>query len=132
MRQDWQSFTGSKPGRRFRDRYRHRQQSDPRRFSFRKVFNVVVGLAIAVVSLFFGWAPGPGTVTFFLGVWMIAGEFRPLAGLLDWGEVRARILARPIGHVWRSSTVGKVLIVAVSMTTTVTLAYVAYRLFFGG
>ncbi len=44
---------------------------------------MVGGLIVAVGSLLFGVLPGPGTLTFFVGVGMIAGEFRPVAALLD-------------------------------------------------
>lgn len=46
---------------------------------------MVGGLIIAVGSLLLGVLPGPGTLTFFLGLGMIAGEFRPVARLLDLG-----------------------------------------------
>src|SRR5215203_2910312 len=57
--------------------------------------------------------PGPGMLTFFLGVGMIAGEFGPVARLLDWAEVRARELGRWVGGIWRSSVAGKALVLFV-------------------
>jgi hypothetical protein len=63
----------------------------------RRLFYVVGGLILAVGSLAFGVLPGPGILTFFVGVGMIAGEFRPVARLLDWSEVRARGV-RPVGR----------------------------------
>ncbi len=92
---------------------------------------MVGGLIIAVGSLLFGVLPGPGTLTFFIGLGMIAGEFRPVARLLDWAEVRARELGRWVRGVWRSSAAGKVLVVSVAVLCVAAGLYVAYLLLFG-
>ena len=86
-KQSWQEFKESKPGHRFQDRYRRRQESEHGWKDSRRLFYVVGGLILAVGSLAFGILPGPGMLTFFLGVGMIAGEFSPVARLLDWSEV---------------------------------------------
>ena len=70
---------------------------------------MVGGLAVAIASLLLGVLPGPGTLTFFVGLGMVSGEFYPVARLLDWAEVRARELARWVGGVWGASAAGKVL-----------------------
>jgi hypothetical protein len=75
-----------------------------------RLFYVVGGLLLAFGSLAFGVLPGPGMLTFFVGVGMIAGEFRPVARLLDSSEVRARELGRWVGGMWRSSAAGKVMV----------------------
>ena len=93
---------------------------------------MVGGLVLALGSLLFGVLPGPGTLTFFLGLGMIAGEFGPVARLLDWAEVWARVAAKRVGGIWRSSAAGKILVVAVAAILVVAVLYVAYRLLFGG
>ena len=93
---------------------------------------MVGGLLLALGSLAFGVLPGPGILTFFLGVGMIAGEFRPVARLLDWSEVRARELGRWVGAIWRSSAAGKASVVAVGAICLAAVLYVAYCLLFGG
>jgi hypothetical protein len=128
----WQRFRASKPGHRFQDRYRHRQESEHGWRDPRKLFYVVGGLILALGSLLFGVLPGPGTLTFFLGLGMIAGEVRPVARLLDWAEVRARKLVRWVRGVWRSSAAGKVLVLSVAAGCVGAVVYVAYRLLFGG
>jgi hypothetical protein len=128
MKESWRRFKASEPGHRFQDRYRPRQESEHGWLDPSRLFNVVGGLIIAVGSLFLGWAPGPGTLTFFLGLGMIAGEFRPVAGLLDWAEVRVRKLARWVRGTWRSSAAGKVLVVSVTAVCIAVLLYVAYLL----
>ncbi len=76
--------------------------------------------------------PGPGTLTFFVGLAMISGEFYPVARLLDWAEVRVRELGRWVGGVWGSSAVGKASVVVVGAICAAAVLYVAYRLLFGG
>ncbi len=93
---------------------------------------MVGGLAIAIGSLVLGILPGPGTLTFFLGLAMIAGEFYPVARLLDWAEVRARKLARWIERTWRSSDAGKAFVALGASICLAAIFYVAFLLLFGG
>ncbi len=129
-KRSWRNFTKSKPGDRFQVRYYRRQQSAPGRLS--TIFNIVVGSILVIFSAFFGWAPGPGLLTFFIGLALIGGEFLTIARFLDWSEVRLRKLARLVGVVWRSSTIGKALIVLVALVLVVAFGYVIYSVFFGG
>jgi hypothetical protein len=93
---------------------------------------VVGGLILALGSLAFGVLPGPGMLTFFVGVGMIAGEFHPVARLLDWAEDRAREFGRWVGGTWRSSGAGKLLVISVAAICVGAGLYVAYLLLFGG
>ena len=79
-----------------------------------------------------GVLPGPGTLTFFVGVGMIAGEFLPVARLLDWAEVRVRKLGTWIREVWRLSVTGKALVLSVAAICVVAVLYVSYILLFAG
>ena len=129
-KRSWLHFTRSKPGDRFQVRYYRRKQSGPGQLS--RIINVVVGSILVIFSAFFGWAPGPGTITFVIGLAMIGGEFLTIARFLDWSEVKLRKLARLVGVVWRSSTIGKALIVLVAVILVFALGYVIYTVFFGG
>ena len=128
----WREFKESKPGSRFQDRYYRRKQSGHGRFSFRRIFNIVAGSVLVVFSTFFGWVPGPGLLTFFLGLAMIAGELLPVARFLDWAEVRLRKLARFVADVWRGSLLGKVSVLTVAALCAAAIAYAIYRLFIAG
>ncbi len=68
MKEGRRRFAASKPGHRFRERYRRRQQSEHGWRDPRRLFYVVGGLIVAVGSLVLGVLPGPGTLTFFLGL----------------------------------------------------------------
>jgi hypothetical protein len=126
----WRHFTSSKPGDRFQVRYYYRNQRGPGRLS--RIFNIVVGGALVIFSAFFGWAPGPGIVTFVIGLAMVGGEFLVIARFLDWAEVRLRVLAHLVGNVWRSSPIGKVLLVLVALILVAAFGYVIYSVFFAG
>ncbi len=131
-KESWRRFKASKPGHRFQDRYHRRQESEHGWRDPGKLIYLVGGFIIAVGSLLLGVLPGPGTLTFFVGLGMIAGEFRPVARLLDWAEVRVRKLGRWVKDTWRSSAAGKALIVAVAAICVAALLYVAYLLLFSG
>jgi hypothetical protein len=129
-KRSWLFFTRSKPGDRFQVRYYRRKQYGPGQLS--RIINVVVGSILVIFSAFFGWAPGPGTLTFVVGLALIGGEFLTIARFLDWSEVSLRKLAHLVGVVWRSSTIGKALIVLVALILVVAFGYVIYSVFFAG
>ena len=129
-KRSWRHFTSSKPGDRFQVRYYYRKQRGSGRLS--RIFNIVVGSALVIFSAFFGWAPGPGMLTFVIGLSMLGSEFLVVARFLDWAEVRLRTLAHLVEKVWRSSIIGKALIVLVAVTLVAAFGYVIYALFFGG
>jgi hypothetical protein len=131
FRQHWRDFEASKPGYRFQERYYRHRQSGHGRFGFRRILNIVIGSALAIVSAFFGWAPGPGLITFFLGLGMVAGELLFVAKFLDWAEVRLRKLAHPVIDVWkRSSPAVKALIVLAILACFAALGYGVHYLIF--
>jgi hypothetical protein len=131
-KRNWRRFGASEPGHRFQDRYRLRQEREHGWADPQRLFYVLGGLILALGSLAFGVLPGPGMLTFFVGLGMIAGEFRPVARLLDRAEVRARGFGRWVGGIWRSSAAGKVLVVFAGSICLAVILRVAYRLLFAG
>ncbi len=129
IKRDWQEFTESEPGSRFQDRYRRRQEEEQGHMA-KRIFLIVLGAIIAVGSLVTAPLPGPGWATVFLGLMILAGELLPAARLLDWLEVRLRKLWQFIQYVWRSSLVGKVVVVVVAMILASAVFYTAYWLLF--
>src|SRR5918912_771211 len=101
----WRLLKNGKPGDRFQVRYYYRKQRSPGRLS--RIFNIVFASALVIVSTFFGWAPGPGMVTLVIGLALVGG-------------------------VWRSSAIGKALIVLVVLILVAAFGYVIYSVFFGG
>jgi Putative transmembrane protein (PGPGW) len=130
-KRSWQLFTSSKPGDRFQVRYYYHRQSRHGRSSLSRIFNIVIGSVLVLFSVFFGWAPGPGTITLVIGLSMLGSEFLVVARFLDWAEVRLRKLAYLVESVWRSSWVGKLVLVLVALILVFALGYVIYSVFFG-
>ena len=94
---------------------------------------MVGGLALLVVSTFFGWLPVLGWGTVILGLGLIAGEFRPAAWLMDWLEVRVRRIFRPVARVFRRLPPLAQLAVSCSIALlTFAMMYGIYSFSFGG
>lgn len=131
IQQNWQEFKASKPGERFKDRYRRRQQDEQGHLIWR-IFLIVLGTVIALGSLILAPLPGPGWATVFVGLMILAGEFLPAARFLDWLEVRLRKLWRLVERVWRASALGKVAVILVAALCAAAAVYVIYLLLFSG
>jgi hypothetical protein len=126
---EWRRFLGqSAPGRRFRNRYRRRQQAGRDRSALRRSCYVAFGIAIAIGSLVLAPFPGPGWVTFFVGLGMIAGEVLHVARFLDRAEVRLREALRHAKGMWEElALTGRVLVTLMISLGVVASAYGAYH-----
>ena len=129
IEQHWREFRESKPGQRFKDRYRRRRQDEQSHVVWR-IFLITLGAVIALGSLILAPLPGPGWATVFIGLMILAGEVLPAARFLDWLEVWLRKLGRLIHRVWRASVLGKIAVVLVAALCVATVVYVAYLLLF--
>ncbi|HEY1053110.1 MAG TPA: PGPGW domain-containing protein [Prosthecobacter sp.] len=91
--QHWEAFKASRPGRRFQDVHKRREQSGKAASSgVRKFLMIGLGLALTAAGMFFLVVPGPGTVGVFVGIALIASESLLVARLLD----RLEVLLRPL------------------------------------
>ena len=94
------------------------------------LLNLAGGPALIVAGFAFIPTPGPSYIIIVIGMWMLAGEFLPLARLFDRLEVRLRRLGRWTKGKWsRLTPLVKTLVVLVCIAT---LGYGAYYLLFGG
>jgi hypothetical protein len=128
-KEEWRRFLGqSAPGRRFRNRYRRRQQAGRDRSTLGKACYVAFGIAIAIGSLVLAPFPGPGWITFFVGLGMIAGEVLHVARFLDRAEVRLRGALRLAKGMWDNlALTGWVMITLVITLGVLVSAYGAYH-----
>jgi hypothetical protein len=126
---EWRRFLSqSAPGRRFRNRYRRRQQAGGDRSALRRACYVAFGLAIAIGSLVLAPFPGPGWVTFFVGLGMIGGEVLHVARFLDRAELRLRWALRHAKGMWDElALAGRVLVTLMISLGVVASAYGAYH-----
>ncbi|WP_119066345.1 hypothetical protein [Rubrobacter indicoceani] len=112
FRESWKRFASSRPGQRFQDRYSYRKSlrrkrarrlvrsSWLRKFDLARIFYLGGGIILICLSAVGGWLPVLGWGTVFLGLGMIAGEFRPAARFMDWAEKRGRKAFRPVWHLY--------------------------------
>jgi uncharacterized protein (TIGR02611 family) len=127
MKQNWREFKESKPGERFKDRYRRRRQDEQGHIIWR-IFLITLGAVIALGSLILAPLPGAGGATVFVGLMILAGELLPAARLLDWLEVWLRNFWRFIQQVWKASVLGKVALIVVAALCAAAVVYVVYLL----
>jgi hypothetical protein len=135
IRHSWHLFARRRPGVRFRERYRLHQSRRRRggRFDFVRLLYIVGGVMLIVLSALFGWLPVLGWGTAFLGLGMIAAEFYPIARLMDWLEVRARRIFKPLGKTFvRLPTWAQLSISLTIAVSTFVLVYGVYSLTLGG
>src|ERR671912_2530025 len=132
LRTSWRIFAGGRPGLRFRENYRLRQSRRRGTFHPARLSYIAVGTALIAGSALFGWMPVLGWGTGILGLGMIAGEFYPVARLMDRLEVRARVLLGPLAKAFVSSPVWAQLSVSMLIAvSTFALVYGLYSLTFG-
>jgi uncharacterized protein (TIGR02611 family) len=131
LQQHWREFRESKPGERFKDRYRRRRQDEQGHIVWR-IFLITIGAVIAFGSLVLAPLPGPGWATVFIGLMILAGELYPAARFLDWLEVWLRKLGQFVYDVWRASVWGKIAVILVAALCVAAVAYVIYLLLFSG
>ena len=128
----WRSFRRGRPGKRFQERYRRRQESGYGYWGVRRIVNLTLGVLIVAVSAVGGLLPGPGWGTAIIGFALIAGEFLPAARLLDWAELQLRHYWQFVRDIWGHSWAGKVLVITVTLFVVAVLIYTVYALFFAG
>ncbi len=126
----WRSFSRGRPGKRFQDRYRRRQERGHGRWGVLRIFNLTLGVLIVAVSAVGGLLPGPGWGTAIIGFALIAGEFLPAARLLDRAELQLRHFWQFVRDIWGHSWAGKVLVTTVAMLIIAVLGYATYSLLF--
>ena len=129
-RKHWQLFKEIEPGHRFQTRYNnHRQRRERGETSrYGRIFNFAGGPALIAAGFAFVPTPGPSYIIIVMGLWMLAGEFLPLARFFARLEVRLRKLGRWIKDRWVGSpAAAKVLVVLIFAAT---LGYGAYSLIF--
>ena len=90
----WRLFREIEPGHRFQGRYhshrRRRQHGETSQNGW--MVSLIGGPALIAAGFAFLPTPGPSFIIIVIGMWMLAGEFIPLARLFDRLDVRQRRL----------------------------------------
>lgn len=132
-KENWQRFKESDQGHRFQNRYRRHQENRSGRLDLQTLLSIGGGILVVVGGLVAVPGPGPGWVIVFLGLGLIAGEFRPVARFMDRAEVKLRALLRRVAGAWTgSSTAAKVLACLAILLFIAAAGYGTYYLLFLG
>jgi hypothetical protein len=83
LQEHWREFRESKPGQRFKDRYRRRRRDEQSHILWR-IFLITLGAIIALGSLVLAPLPGPGWGTVFVGLMILAGV---IVSILLWANL---------------------------------------------
>ena len=133
IRWSWHHFASRRAGLRFRERYRlHQSRRRRGGLEIVRISYIVGGTSLIAVSVLLGWLPILGWGTAILGLSMIAGEFYPVARLMDRLELRVRELVGPLGKAFvRMPTWARLSVSMLISFSTITLVYGLYSLSFG-
>lgn len=93
LKKDWRILRENPPGRRFQARYRYRTIDAPPSAAGRTA-RIAIGVALLPVGVFLWFVPGPGWLTIFVGLGLLAGESRRLSRFLDGVELGIRGIIR--------------------------------------
>ena len=128
-RAGWLRFKGLEPGHRFQTRYARAQgrRETGEAPAWLRPLNVFGGVLLVVAGFVFLPTPGPSYIIIVLGLWMLAGQWLPLARLFDRLEVRLRGLGRRLKDRWRgSSAAAKALGVLAAPACVAALGYALF------
>lgn len=129
IKQSWRELRRGRPGHRFQDEYRKRQEAG--RSPVKRVAGIGAGLVVLAAGIFFLPAPGPGMVIVALGAAILARESRIAARALDWTELRVRAVLRWGRARWQAAGWPlRVLLVLVAAAIAAGAGYLAWRVFF--
>ena len=92
----WRLFKEIEPGHRFQARYHsHRSRREQgQKSKWVRLFNLAGGPVLIVAGFAFLLTPGPSYIIIVLGMWMLSGEFLPLARYVRLGRSKAREAGR--------------------------------------
>lgn len=128
----WRFFKEIETSHRFQTRYhshrRRREQGETSQYGW--IVNLIGGPVLIVAGFVFLSTPGPSFIIIVIRMWMLAGEFIPLARFFDRLDVRLRKMKRWIKECWNSLPSSVKALVAVLCVAA--LGYGIYYLVSGG
>jgi hypothetical protein len=97
LKTDWRIIRDNPPGQRFQARYWYRKIDSPLPPA-KRILKITIGVTLLPVGVILWFIPGPGWLTIFLGLALLAGESKQLSRFLDEVEVRLRKIIRRLRH----------------------------------
>lgn len=90
VERQWHVFAHDKPGERFVNLHKRRQEQRQGSFSWGRILFLGAGLLLIIAGLFFMAVPGPGLPVLVTGLGLMGSESLFLARWLDWTERKLR------------------------------------------
>ncbi|HSG27014.1 MAG TPA: PGPGW domain-containing protein [Candidatus Krumholzibacterium sp.] len=103
LKTDWHIIRENQPGERFQARYEYRRYVAPTPRGMR-IFKVTLGFVLIPVGMALWVLPGPGWLTIFAGLALLAGQSRWTSRLLDKTELRIRKVVKRLRKREKSQT----------------------------
>jgi hypothetical protein len=131
LKKSWHGLVRGRPGHRFQQRHeRAKAARGTSRFGWaRRIASIVLGLAAVAVGIVEIVFPGPAVAFFFVGGALLANESMLVARLMDWAEVKGRIVFAWGRDLWRHASAAlRGLIVASATTAGAAGVYFGYWL----
>ncbi len=100
LKTDWMVLRDNPPGQRFKARYRYRKHESPPPAG-KRMFKIILGASLLPAGVLLWFIPGPGWLTIFVGLALLAGESEGLSRFLDRSEMAARNIIMRIRSLWR-------------------------------
>ena len=115
----WRFFKEIEPGHRFQTRYYshrcRREQGETSQYGW--MVNLIGGPVLIAAGFAFLPTPGPSFIIIGIGMWMLDGEFIPIARLFDRLDVRQRRLRQWVKGRWsRLPAVVKILVILIGVS----------------
>ena len=122
----WRTFREIDAGHRYQSRYHFHQRRTRQGLVWKywRLFSFTCGPILIIAGFIFIPTPGPSYIIIAIGLWLLAGEFLPLARLFDRVGVRLGRLGRWIKGLWRrSSALTKAQIIVATLVCVAALAH---------
>jgi hypothetical protein len=128
LKKHWEELQGSRPGRRFQDRYKRSQESKDSK-GVGRIFRLLLAIAAVGIGIVLTVFPGPAIVFFFLGGSLLASESLAIARFMDWCELKFRAIYKRGQRLWKKMPfVARAAATIVIVSSGIASTYLCYRL----
>ena len=129
VKKKWREFKEGRPGHRFQERYERNRSDRGSRAWFGHYVKPIGGFILLAAGVAFCILPGPGLPLVFIGAGLLAEQFRAVAQVMDWTEVKVRKLLRWVIGWWKHAPkLERFAVLFVAACALVGAGYGAYEL----
>jgi hypothetical protein len=131
LKQQWCDLKKGRPGHRFQDRYERNKQGRADESALSRWIQPVMGVVLFAAGVFFCVFPGPGLPLLLVGAMFLAERSRPMARMLDWSEIKVRMIIRRTKEWWcEASLIARNAVLVFGVLVVAGAGYGAWQYFF--